>query len=74
MTGQVSITASASDNTGVVSVSFYVDGQLLSTDTSAPYTATWNTKKVKSGNHSLYVIAVDAAGNSTQSAAITVVK
>ena len=57
---------------GVVSVSFYVDGQLLATDSSSPYSVTWNTKKVSPTAHALYVRAVDAAGNVTQSATITV--
>jgi Bacterial Ig-like domain/Bacterial Ig domain/Calcineurin-like phosphoesterase len=72
VTGQVTISASASDNVGVVSVSFYVDGQLFDTDTSAPFSITWNTNKVSKTTHTLYVRAVDAAGNTTQSATITV--
>jgi hypothetical protein len=72
--GQVRITAVASDNNGVASVSFYLDGQRLATDTSGPYTATWNSRKSASGPHTLYVIAVDAAGNTTQSATITVTR
>jgi len=72
VTGQVTITASASDNVGVVSVSFYVDGQLLATDTSAPFSTTWNTKKVTPTTHTIYARATDAAGNTTQSATITV--
>lgn len=72
VTGQVTITASASDNVGVASVSFYVDGQLLATDISSPYSTTWNTNKVTKTTHTLYVKATDAAGNTTQSASITV--
>jgi len=72
VSGQVTINASASDNVGVVSVSFYIDGQLLATDTSAPFSTTWNTNKVSKTTHTIYVRAVDAAGNVTQSATITV--
>jgi hypothetical protein len=72
VTGQVTITASASDNVGVVQVSFYVDGQLLTIDSSAPFSGNWNTNKVTKTTHTLYVIASDAAGNTTQSATITV--
>jgi hypothetical protein len=72
VTGQVTITASASDNVGVVSVKFYVDGQLLATDTSSPFSATWNTKRVSKTTHTIYAIATDAAGNIAQSATITV--
>jgi hypothetical protein len=72
VTGQVTISASASDNVGVVSVKFYVDNALLATDTASPFSATWNTNKVSKTTHPIYVIAADAAGNTTQSATITV--
>ena len=47
VTGQTNISASASDNVGIARVEFYADGQLLATDTSSPYSTTWNTNKVK---------------------------
>lgn len=72
VTGQVTISASASDNIGVTQVSFYADGQLIASDTSSPFSITWNTNKVTKTTHTLYVIATDAAGNTTQSATITV--
>jgi hypothetical protein len=72
VTGQVSITATAGDNIGIAQVSFYADGQLLGSDTSAPFSTNWNTNKVTKTTHTLYVIATDAAGNTTQSATITV--
>jgi hypothetical protein len=72
VTGQVTIKASASDNVGVASVSFYVDGQLIGTDTNTPYSITWNTNPVTKTTHTLYVRAADTAGNVTQSATITV--
>lgn len=72
VTGQVTISATASDNVGVVQVNFYVDGQLLASDTSAPFSTNWNTNKVTNTTHTLYVIATDAAGNATQSTTITV--
>jgi Big-like domain-containing protein/calcineurin-like phosphoesterase family protein/fibronectin type III domain protein len=72
VTGQVTISATANDNIGVVSISFYADGQLLGTDSSSPFSTNWNTNKVTKTTHTLYVIAMDAAGNTTQSATITV--
>jgi hypothetical protein len=72
VTGQVTISASASDNVGVTQVSFYVDGQLLASDTSAPFSTTWNTNRAAKTTHTIYARAVDAAGNTTQSATITV--
>jgi chitodextrinase len=72
VTGQVTISATASDNVGVTSVSFYVDGQLLATDSSSPFSTNWNTNPVSKTSHTLYVRATDAAGNTTQSTTITV--
>jgi hypothetical protein len=56
----------------MASVGFYVDGQLQASDTSAPFSITWNTNKVSKTTHTIYVRATDAAGNTTQSASITV--
>lgn len=63
VSGAVDITATASDNVGVVKVEFYVDGMLLGTDTSSPYALTWTTGSVPNGSHRIMAKAVDAAGN-----------
>lgn len=65
--------ATASDNVKVTKVEFYMDGAILSSDTSAPFSYKWNTKKVIKGSHSLTAKAFDAAGNSATSS-ITVNK
>ena len=70
VSGTVTITASASDNVGVTRVDFLVDGALLSSDTTTPYSASWVTSA--NGSHALSARAFDAAGNQTDSAAITV--
>jgi hypothetical protein len=77
---KVTVTASATDvgtgsgaPSGIVSVTFFVDGtRNLATDTTSPYTFSWNTNDVAAGTHRLTAVATDAAGNSTTSAAITV--
>jgi hypothetical protein len=67
------IAASASDNVGVASVQFYIDGKLMATDTSAPYSFNWNLRKAGLGAHTIAVRATDAAGNAaTQSISVTV--
>jgi thermitase len=71
--GQVQISVSATDNVAVSQVTISVDGVLKCTDTASPYTCTWNTKKVSSGNHTITAKAWDTAGN-TSTAAITVTK
>lgn len=69
----VSVSASASDNVGVVGVQFEVDGANLGSEiTTAPYNTSWNTTSVGDGSHSITAVARDAAGNSTTSAAVAV--
>lgn len=73
VSGTVSVTASASDNVGVASVQFQLDGANLgSLDTASPYATSWNTTAASNGSHTLRAIAKDAAGNSTTSANVTV--
>jgi chitodextrinase len=63
VSGTFTINASASDNAGVSKVEFYVDGVLQGTDTSAPYTSSWDTSAAGSGTHWLFARAYDGAGN-----------
>ncbi|HZS24751.1 MAG TPA: Ig-like domain-containing protein [Gaiellaceae bacterium] len=69
----VPIAASASDNVGVASVQFFVDGiQVGSPVTSAPYSEEWDTNGDDNGTYTLTAVAKDAAGNSATSAPVTV--
>lgn len=71
--GTVAITADASDNVGVASVAFSLDGILHTTDTTAPYSATFISTGVANGPHTWTAVARDAAGNtSTATRSITV--
>jgi hypothetical protein len=73
VSGTTAVTATASDNVGVVSIQFQIDGANLgSTITAAPYTVTWDTTTVGNGSHQLTAVAKDAAGNTTTSAVTTV--
>lgn len=66
--GTVVVSADASDNVGVTSVQFTLNGVNLGTaDTVAPYAINWNTTGAANGTHSLRAIAHDAAGNTTSS-------
>jgi len=69
--GTVSVTASASDNVSVSKVEFYVNNALAATDTSSPFSYSWNTAMVTNGTYSIVAKAYDAAGNIGQSAAIS---
>ena len=57
---------------GVARVEFLVDGTLLASDTSAPYSASWNTTTAANGPHVLTARAIDGAGNQATSSAIGV--
>jgi hypothetical protein len=73
VSGTATFSASASDNVGVAGVQFKVDGvNVGAEDTSAPYSASWNTTTVPNGSHTLTAVARDSAGNYTTSAARTV--
>jgi hypothetical protein len=73
VSGTVTVSVSASDNIGVSAVSLSVDGVLISTVSSSPYSFSWNTANVADGNHSLSAAAKDAAGN-TKTVTIAVAK
>ena len=68
----VSLTADATAGAGVNRVEFLVDGNLIATDTSAPYSADWNTSTVTDGSHSLTARVVDTANTTVTSTAVTV--
>jgi len=70
----VKVAVKAQDNVGVVKVHLYVDNALTVISTIAPYTLSWNTKKLTTGTHSLYCVAYDKAGNVGTSPVITVTK
>ena len=71
--GIVNVTADASDDTGVASVQFYVDGVATgSPDTTDPYALAWDTRTVSNGAHTLTALATDVDGHTTLSAPVTV--
>src|SRR3989449_7805071 len=73
VSGTITVTANASDNVGVASVQFQLDGANLgSLDTTSPYSVSWNTATASNSSHILRAVAKDAAGNSTTSASVTV--
>ena len=68
----VTVSASASDNIGVVGVQFKVDGANVGAeDTVSPYGISWNSTTVSNGAHTITAVARDVAGNTTTSAGIS---
>src|SRR3989475_949784 len=62
--GSVVIVTSATDNTAVVRVEFFVDGVSVGNDTTAPFQWPLAAGSLKDGNHTLMAVAYDAAGKS----------
>lgn len=58
------LTATASDNSGVASVQFQLDGTNIgSALTAAPYEFLWDSSSTAPGSHTLVAVARDGAGN-----------
>lgn len=72
VSGDVALRADASDAIGIDRVEFLLDGIVLDSDASAPYTIVWDATTATDGVHSLQARAVDLANNVGTSAAITV--
>ena len=71
--GMLTFSATATDNVGVASVEFQVDGVAVgAAQTSAPYLVSVDTNAHASGQHVLRVRARDAAGNQSGWASVTV--
>ncbi len=74
VSGSVAMAATAADaESGVARVEFSVDGVLLGTDPSSPYTSTWNASAVTPGAHTIRAQAFNGAGlSSASSVSVTV--
>jgi len=67
----VLVSANATDSDGTISkVDFYNDTTLIGTETSAPYTLSWNS--VAAGSYALTAKATDNSGASTASGAVSI--
>ena len=73
VSGVVTVTGSAVDNVGVVSLEVRADGVIIGTASpTSPISRTWNTVGLTNGNHSLTAVARDAANNVGTSIAVVV--
>lgn len=63
VSGLVTVGVTATDNVSVSRVELRVNGALLATDTSAPYTFSFDSAVLRNGTVSLVATAYDAAGN-----------
>ena len=76
--GETTLTAVAKDGSGIVSrVEFYVDEKLVATTWqpkakgSSEFEASWDSRSVADGQHTIYARAVDGAGNPQPSAKVS---
>jgi hypothetical protein len=72
VSGTIDVEASTADNSGVVGVELQLDGMTGAEDTTAPYSATWDTTTAANGAHTLTAVARDATGTLITSAPVTV--
>ena len=73
VSGNVTVTATASDNMGVsVHPDLHRRTRKWHRGTSSPLNYSWNTAAVSNGSHTICSVASDAAGNTGNSAVITV--
>ena len=69
ISGSVTISVTALDDEGVASVDFYADGALVSSDTTFPYEALWNSTGVSDDWHLLSAMVTD---NAAQTASFSI--
>ena len=73
VSGSTTVTATASDDNGVTSVQFKLDGNDLGpADTTSPYSISWDTTTTTNGSHTLTAVATDTTNQTTTSTARTV--
>jgi hypothetical protein len=72
LTGTVVLTATASDDRAVTRVAFFVGTTQVGTDSTAPYTLSYNTRNLPNGAKVLTAKAYDAVNNVGTSAPVSV--
>lgn len=60
------LSATVDSQAGIAKVEFYIDDELIDTRESVPYQTDWLVEDAGVGEHEIKVIAIDAAGNSSQ--------
>lgn len=73
VSGDIEIQVSASDNVGVNQVTFFLNGNILSSDSQSPFSYNWNTTTASEDEeHVLYASITDLQGNTTNLPSISV--
>lgn len=72
VSGIVTISANASDDVAVSSVSIFVDNILVTVCSGASCSYSWNTTQETNGSHTIYASALDSSNNESQSSSVNV--
>jgi len=72
VSGTVSVSLNASDDTAVTRVELFVDGTPVGTDSTAPFSISWDTSGHANGAAELLAYAYDAANNRGTSAVVSI--
>ena len=72
VSGTVSVSLNASDDTAVTRVELFVDGTLVGTDSTAPYSISWDSSGHANGAAELLAYAYDAENNRGTSQSVSV--
>jgi hypothetical protein len=65
--GTVTIQVNATDNVGVTSVTYTLNGSLVGSSSTSPFSYSWDTTRHANGGYTLTATAWDAAGNQASS-------
>ena len=63
VSGAVTVSVVASDDTALQKVQLFIDGELQAEDTGPPFAFDWDTTAFPDGAHDLKAVAIDQAGN-----------
>lgn len=72
LVGTVTVSANASDNLSVARVEFYRGSTLIGSDTTAPYSISWDSHSVTNGGYTLTAKAYDSSNNVGTSTGVSV--
>lgn len=73
VSGEVLVSASSSDDNGVVEVEFSIDGVVTAVDTTSPYQFLWDTTEAVNGLHFITATARDTGGQAASSTIVVTV-
>jgi hypothetical protein len=74
VTGPIALGADATDDAGVATVRWYVDGLQVASDADGPpWSAAWDSARIAGGAHKVFAKARDAAGNWASSPSVSFV-